>query len=195
MSKLEYARLIAAALSHLVAGQGDAVGLVTFDGALRDYIPSRAGPAPPTPDPVALSRLQASGGTSSAAALRRAIDLLKRRGLLLLISDLYDEGERSTRSSGGPSGSVTKSPSFTCWRPTRSRCRSAATSSSRTSSRAAAADGCGGAKGYQEPSRVPRGVADDLRRYGIDYTRVTTAQPLDAALRGYLPARTRSAAR
>ena len=91
--KLAYARLLAAAVSHLLSGQGDAVGLVTFGDALRDYIPSRSGRLHLRRILVALTKLDASGTTSCANALRRAIDLLKRRGLLVLVSDLYDDGE------------------------------------------------------------------------------------------------------
>jgi uncharacterized protein (DUF58 family) len=43
VSKLEYARLLGAALAYLIAGQGDAVGLVVYDDRVRDYLP--AGPA------------------------------------------------------------------------------------------------------------------------------------------------------
>ena len=93
VSPLAYARLLAAAVSHLLSGQGDAVGLVTFADALRDYIPSRSGRLHLRRILVALTKLDASGTTSCANALRRAIDLLKRRGLLVLVSDLYDDGE------------------------------------------------------------------------------------------------------
>src|SRR6476620_3973860 len=93
VSKLAYARLLAAALAHLVSRQGDAVGLVTFDDQLRSYLPPRGGRLHLRRILVALSKLQASGGTACGTGLRRAIDLLKRRGLLILVSDLYDDGE------------------------------------------------------------------------------------------------------
>ena len=72
VSKLAYARLLAAAVSHLLSGQGDAVGLVTFADALRDYIPSRSGRLHLRRILVALTKLDASGTTSGANALRRA---------------------------------------------------------------------------------------------------------------------------
>jgi len=93
VSKLDYARLIAAALSYLIALQGDAIGLVTYGSSLRDYLPSRPGRLHLRRVLIALSKLQSSGATSSAAPLGRAIDLLKRRGVLILLSDLYDDGE------------------------------------------------------------------------------------------------------
>ena len=93
VTKLQYARLIAAALSHLIAGQGDAVGLVVYDQAIRHYVPSRLGQTHLRRVLATLATMEASGATSAAAALRRGVDLLSRRGLLLIISDLYDEDD------------------------------------------------------------------------------------------------------
>jgi uncharacterized protein (DUF58 family) len=93
VTKLQYARLIAAALSHLISGQGDAVGLVVYDQAIRQYVPSRLGQTHLRRVLATLATMEASGATSAAAALRRGVDLLSRRGLLLIISDLYDEDE------------------------------------------------------------------------------------------------------
>ena len=45
ITKFEYARLLAASLAHLVSRQGDAVGLVTYADAVRQYLPSRGGQA------------------------------------------------------------------------------------------------------------------------------------------------------
>jgi uncharacterized protein (DUF58 family) len=93
VAKLQYARLLAAALAHLLARQGDAVGLVVYDTGIRQYLPSRTGQTHLRSLLVALSRTQAAGRTSAAQALRRTIDLVSRRGLLIFISDLYDDDE------------------------------------------------------------------------------------------------------
>jgi uncharacterized protein (DUF58 family) len=93
VSKFEYARMLAAALAYLIAGQGDAVGLVAYDVKVREYIASRTGQTHLRRLLMSLSKLEPSGETAAAAALKRSIDLLKRRGLLILLSDLYDDGE------------------------------------------------------------------------------------------------------
>src|SRR5438045_1401051 len=98
VTKFEYARLLAAALAHLVSRQGDAVGLVTHADALKRYLPSRGGQAHLRALLLTLSRTEPSGRTDSAAALTRTIDLLKRRGLLIVISDLYDERDLVERA-------------------------------------------------------------------------------------------------
>src|SRR5687767_10370877 len=88
ITKFEYGRLLAASLAHLVSRQGDSVGLVTYADALRQYLPSRGGQAHLRSLLLALSRTSPGGRTEGAAALGRTIDLLKRRGLLMVISDL-----------------------------------------------------------------------------------------------------------
>jgi uncharacterized protein (DUF58 family) len=91
VAKFTYARLLAAALAHLLTGQGDGIGLVVYDDAVRQFVPSRTGRSHVRSLLVALSRVEPRGGTAAASALRRASELLKRRGLLLLFSDLYDD--------------------------------------------------------------------------------------------------------
>jgi len=91
VSKLEYARTLASAVAHLVAGQGDACGLTVFDQELRSYLGSRPGRSHLRALLVMLSKVSARGGTISAPALRRAVDLLRGRGALILFSDLYED--------------------------------------------------------------------------------------------------------
>ncbi|HVJ28067.1 MAG TPA: DUF58 domain-containing protein [Vicinamibacterales bacterium] len=91
VSKLEYARLLGAALTHLVAGQGDATGLTVFDDQIRSYLASRPGRSHLRAVLAQLANTEARGKTASAAALRRAVDLLRSRGVLVLISDLLED--------------------------------------------------------------------------------------------------------
>jgi uncharacterized protein (DUF58 family) len=97
VTKFGYARLLAAALSHLLTAQGDGIGLVIYDQAVRQFIPSRTGRSHVRSLLVAVSRVEPGGGTAAATALRRASELLKRRGLLLVFSDLYDDEEAVDR--------------------------------------------------------------------------------------------------
>jgi uncharacterized protein (DUF58 family) len=91
--KLDYARLAAAALAHLIVSQGDAAGLVVFDEAVRQFLPARPGRIHLRNLMIALARLEAAGPSATGPALERAAELMKRRGLLLIFSDLYDESE------------------------------------------------------------------------------------------------------
>jgi uncharacterized protein (DUF58 family) len=93
VTKIEYGRMIAGALAHLVARQGDACGLTVYDQQIRSYLGSRPGRSHLRALLVALSKVSPVGGTASGPALRRAVDLLKGRGVLVLISDLYEDGD------------------------------------------------------------------------------------------------------
>jgi uncharacterized protein (DUF58 family) len=194
VSKLEYARLMAAALSHLVAGQGDAIGLVTFADTLRDYIPSRAGRLHLRRILVALTRLEPSGGTSCGTALRRAVDLLKRRGLLVLLSDLYDDGagveaelRRAIRIGHEVAVFHVLAPDEIVLPFTRDVELEDLETGQRVLTSAATRESYRGAfEQFLERWRTT------CATYGIDYHRVTTAMPLDRALRNYLRRRTRS---
>jgi uncharacterized protein (DUF58 family) len=91
MTKFRYAAIAAAALAHLIAGQGDAVGLLGGDR----YIAARAGRQHLRGLLAALSSLSAGGSWSVAGQIRRASERLPRRGLLLVLSDFYDDEERT----------------------------------------------------------------------------------------------------
>ena len=97
VSKIAYARLLAAALAHLVSRQGDAAGCVVYADRVRHYIPSRTGASHLRGLLLALTKIEASGETAAAPSLSRAIDLLRRRGLLVIFSDLYDDDEAVER--------------------------------------------------------------------------------------------------
>jgi len=87
--KLRYGVIVAAALAHLIVGQGDSVG---FSGG-PSFIPHRAGRAHLRRVLSALSALESGGTWNGAASVRRAADRLSRRGLLIVISDFYDDEE------------------------------------------------------------------------------------------------------
>ena len=91
VTKFRYAVIVAAALAHLISRQGDAVGLLAGE---RFFAP-RAGRQHLRGLLAGLSSLTAGGGWSGADNVRRASERLKRRGLLLVLSDFYDDEERT----------------------------------------------------------------------------------------------------
>jgi len=91
LSKLRYATILAAALAHLIVGQGDSVGLV--GGGV--FIPDRGGRQQLRRVLTALSGLTPHGTWDAAATVRRAAERLARRGLLVVISDFYDDEDRT----------------------------------------------------------------------------------------------------
>ena len=188
VSKLDYARLIAAALAHLIASQGDAPGLVVYDDAIRQYVPSRVGQPQLRALLLTLARMRASGETAGGLALRRAIDLLKRRGLLILVSDLYDEDESVEQELRR---AVTIGHEFAVFHvltpeevefPFAGEFEMQDLESGRT---VLAGEASAGAYRGEFAAFLERWQTR-CTRDGIDYTRVTTDRPLDEALRGYL---------
>lgn len=87
-SKHEYARTIAASLSWLLNKQGDAVGLTTFDDEVRTIVPARYRPGQLRRLMVSLEELPSGKQTRPAVALEDAAQRLRKRGLVILISDL-----------------------------------------------------------------------------------------------------------
>lgn len=92
--KIAYACTLAAALSYLFVRQGDSVGLVTFDKEMRAYLPPRNTPMHLQRVWKTLEELEPGGTTDVTRNLRYLAARVRRRGLLILISDLLDRPER-----------------------------------------------------------------------------------------------------
>ncbi len=91
MRKLDYARSIAAALAHLMVQQRDAVGVTLFDETVRSHMPPHATKSYLRELLTALERAEAGKGTATAASLHQIADRIKRRGLVIVLSDLFDD--------------------------------------------------------------------------------------------------------
>ncbi|GBD33696.1 MAG: hypothetical protein KatS3mg081_1682 [Gemmatimonadales bacterium] len=88
LTKLEYAKRLAAALGLILLRQRDATGLIGFDEEVRSVVPARSRTRHWWTLAAALDAIRPGGGTAAAPALRRVTDLLRRRGLVIFISDL-----------------------------------------------------------------------------------------------------------
>lgn len=97
VSKLRYGTIVAAALAYLIVTQGDSVGLMCTAGEALTYLPARGGRAHLRRLLATLERLHAAGAWRPARAIARAGDLLKRRGLIIAISDFYDDEDDTLR--------------------------------------------------------------------------------------------------
>lgn len=89
VTKLDYARYLAASLLWLARRQHDRVGLATFDAALRDFVPASGRHLPHALR--ALERAAAGGAGELATPLGQAAPHLTRRGIVVVMSDLYAE--------------------------------------------------------------------------------------------------------
>ncbi len=93
VSKFEYGRLLAASLAHLMIHQQDAVGLVTFDTDVRRYIPARSRVSHLRAILQELVDARPGEETSLAAVFHDIAERVHRRGLVVIMSDLFDDAE------------------------------------------------------------------------------------------------------
>ena len=93
IKKFEYASYIAAALSYLMIEQRDAVGLTLFDEVVRVSLPPRATRSYLKELLKELESARPANKTGTAAALNLIAEQIKRRGLVIVLSDCFDRPE------------------------------------------------------------------------------------------------------
>lgn len=99
-TKMDYARFIAASLFYLaIHNQRDAAGLIVFDEDVRDYIRPSTRPGQLARLFAGLERAEPRATTDFAKPLRHFQNLLHRRGIVILISDFYEEPEKVVHAS------------------------------------------------------------------------------------------------
>lgn len=91
LSKLEYAQCSAAALGWIVLQQQDAVGLATFDDQVRNVLRPSGSPAHWPQLLEALERVEPTPKTSLSRVLPELAARLTRRGVVIVLSDLFDD--------------------------------------------------------------------------------------------------------
>ena len=87
-TKAQYANTLAATLAYFLYLQGDAVGLLTFDEQIREYLPARHRTGHLRHLMLALEKPAAGSATDLAAPLQRIVQMVRKRGLMILVSDL-----------------------------------------------------------------------------------------------------------
>ena len=97
-AKADYARTLAATLASFLDEQGDAVGLFTFDERVREYLPARHRHGHLRRLVLALEAQTSGSETNLDEPLRRAAELVRKRGLIVLISDFLTPIDRLERS-------------------------------------------------------------------------------------------------
>ena len=92
-TKLDYAKTLAACLALLVLRQSDAVGLNIFDTEIRDRFARTDNPGRIHEIMRRLAAFEAHAGTGIGRALRDLSSTLRARGIVLVVSDLFDDEE------------------------------------------------------------------------------------------------------
>lgn len=93
ISKLEYAKYMAACLSYVIVSQRDSAGLGVFDSSLRTYVPPRSTMGIVRNIAEELENVGFEPRTNVAAILHEFATRMPRRGFVILFSDLLDNVE------------------------------------------------------------------------------------------------------
>ena len=91
ISKLEYASYLTAALSYLMLNQKDGIGLILFDKKIQSFIPPRSTSSHLNTIFSQLDQINPGEDTQLGNVLHEMADRIKKRGLVILISDLFDD--------------------------------------------------------------------------------------------------------
>ena len=91
VSKLEYSKYLAAALSYLILNQRDSVGLSIFDSEMRAHLPPRSAMSIILQIEKILKEITPTPKTSIAKQLNDIALQIKRRSFVILISDLFSD--------------------------------------------------------------------------------------------------------
>jgi uncharacterized protein (DUF58 family) len=97
-TKLQYGCYLTAVLSYLMTRQQDSVGLTTFDTEVRLDMPARSSPRHFNEMMRQLEAIKPAKQTSVATTLHKLANRFKRRCLIVLVSDLYDNPEEVMRA-------------------------------------------------------------------------------------------------
>jgi len=93
VTKLQYAQFLASSLAYLVNRQQDAVGLIAFDQDVRTHVPAHNRSGHMRTIFGHMAQLEPGSETKLAKVLHEAAERITRRGIVIVISDMYDEPE------------------------------------------------------------------------------------------------------
>ncbi len=98
ITKFEYASILAASLCFILIKQKDSVGLACFDTDIKEYIPPKSSTSHLKLLLTTLETTSPSGKTEISKALHKLAETIKKRGLVIVISDLLDSPEKILKS-------------------------------------------------------------------------------------------------
>ena len=193
-SKSDYARTFAATLAWFLHAQGDAVGLFSFDERVRDYLPARHRHGHLRQLMLALEREPAGRATNLTEPLRRVAELARKRGLIVLISDLLAPVDELEKHLARLTAAGHEMVVFQVLDPNELafNFESAMLFQDAESGRDVYVDPIAARASYQSRLREHgEGVEAVCRKLGFAFHRVVTDRPMDLALLDFLRSRAR----
>lgn len=195
ISKLQYASYLAAALAYLMNRQRDAVGLIAFDEAIVAMRPASARPGHLTSLLVMLERLELGSRTNVAKPLRDLAEAIRKRGLVVLISDLLDDADRVLQGLRHFKYRGTDVIVFQILDPAELSFpfeQAARFRDSETTAEVLAVPSAVRDQYLTAMTELQDRYRRELQLVGIDYVRLDTSTPLDTGLMSYLLTRRKS---
>lgn len=98
ISKLEYAKTLSASLAYLLIKQRDAVGLINYNNKIEQFLQPKATKNYLTEIVKTLNSINPSSTTNTAVALAELSEKIKRRSLVIIISDFFDELDKTLKA-------------------------------------------------------------------------------------------------
>ena len=194
VSKLQQAKFLTASLAFLTRKQHDSLGLAVFDESVREF---QAPSARPDSLPRALSLLErtdAGQGTDILEALEKLRASVVRRGLIIVVSDLYANADDllsalQPLAHSGQDIAVFHMLDDEELQPTA---KTISAFQDLETEESVVVDPEFLKNSYRTRFALHcESIEQACRRVGADYTRVLTSEPLDAALQGFMQFRER----
>ena len=91
ITKLEYASILAASLSYLMISQQDSVGLSFYSNKIENYFPPKSTRIYLQTLLKAIDKIEPSNKTETASCLNSIAEKIKKRGIVIIISDFFDD--------------------------------------------------------------------------------------------------------
>ncbi len=193
-TKANYAATLAATLAYFLHLQGDAIGLLTFDAEVREFLPARGRAGHLRQIMLSLEKPAGGKATDLVAPLERITSLIRKRGMVALISDFLAPLDRLERNlialtAGGHEVTIFQvlDPAeidFGLQQPSVFE----DVESARTIYIDPAAARAGYLKKFEAHTEALRGICQKL---GIGYQQLSTARPLELSLFEFVQGRMR----
>ena len=195
VTKLQYASFLAASLAYLMNRQRDAVGLIAFDDKIIKMLPPSARGGQLSSVLITLDRLELGAKTNVAKPLKDLAGAIRKRGLVVLISDLLDEPGRVLDGLKYFRHRGTEVIVFHVLDPAELRFpfeHAARFRDLETHDEVLAVPGVVRDQYLKAIGDLQERYRRELRLTGIDYVMLDTSVPLEAALMSYLLTRRRA---
>ena len=193
-TKAQYAATLAATLAYFFHLQGDAVGLLSFDERVRDYLPARHRTDHLRQIMLALEKPSGGRATDLVAPLERMTQLVRKRGLMIFVSDFLAPLDRLERGLLTLAACGQETAVFQVLDPAELTLRFEQPSLFRDaeSERELYIDPAAARGGYVEKFEA-HGAAlrATCQKLGVAYHRLATNEPLELALFEFMQARMR----